>query len=509
MGHLPTRGWRQWAALVVAGTLLMSAATAQAPGDLRIALVIGNSRYGAGAALQNPANDARAMSEALKRLGFTVVDLRDASKAATEAAIAQIQAGLQGKHGVGMLYYAGHGVQHDWRNFMVPVDARLKTAADIPLATVDVAHVLEAFKAAGNRLNILVLDACRDNPFDNQLATLGLAPVDAPVGTFMAFATAAGHVADDGDSQSANGLYTQYLLQELKQPAARIEDVFKRVKVHVREKSQGRQIPWESSNLDEEFSFEKGFAAVEPNTQAARMARYNAERQEWDRIKNSRAPAEFFDFLQRYPNGFFTEIAQFRVDRLEKPVVVAQAGRDGIAPLVSGTNRFALGDAYTLVTTDLLTRVVQRAPQRVTFANDERVEVNGGASVFDQMGGVLRDDSGDKDPPVLLVPADIALGKKWRSVFQTRYGGFQVGTVVDFKTVALEDLDVEGVAYKAFKVDMEGFAESFAGNAFLKATLWIDPRTMRMVRWDRTLRGGGRILESSSILVTDYRPAPR
>ncbi len=188
---------------------------AQAPMDIRIALVIGNSAYSGKASLTNPGNDARAMAHTLKQLGFTVIELRDGNKVQMREAIAKVQEGLKDKRGVGMLYYAGHGLQLDWRNYMIPVDAMLTNSTDVPNQSIDVNAVVEAFRAAGNRMNIVVLDACRDNPFVSFGSEKGLAPMDAPVGTFLAYATAPGNVASDGDSATGNGLYTKFLLEEL------------------------------------------------------------------------------------------------------------------------------------------------------------------------------------------------------------------------------------------------------------------------------------------------------
>lgn len=241
--------------LVMAALFAMSA-TAQAPLDIRVALVIGNSAYAAPAALVNPANDAAAMSGTLKTLGFTVVEVKDGTRSQMKEAVAGVRDRLKGKQGIGMLYYAGHGLQLDWRNYMVPVDAKLNAPADVPAQAIDVETVIEAFKAAGNRMNIVVLDACRDSPFPR--AAKGLAPLDAPTGTFLAYATAPGNVAEDGDVGTGNGLYTGYLVKELQKPATRIEDVFKRVRMQVRQKSQGRQIPWESTSLEEDFYFNDG-----------------------------------------------------------------------------------------------------------------------------------------------------------------------------------------------------------------------------------------------------------
>lgn len=267
-------------------TLAMAtfAASAQAPGDVRVALVIGNAAYPGKLALSNPANDAKAMAETLRSLGFKVVELRDGDQAQMTQAIAQVRDSLKGMQGIGMLYYAGHGLQLDWRNYMIPVDAHLNRAADVPAQTVDVNTVIEAFKQAGNRMNILVLDACRDNPFgtNGTASGKGLAQLDAPPGTFLAFATAPGNTAEDGDDSSGNGLYTQFLLQELKRPIAKIEDVFKRVRLNVRQKSQGRQIPWESTSLEDDFFFNDG-SKTKPEDLDRQLA--EARRKEQDLVK--------------------------------------------------------------------------------------------------------------------------------------------------------------------------------------------------------------------------------
>lgn len=495
--------WLKAVALALA--LVGASADAQAPGDLRVALVIGNAAYAGGAALANPGNDARAMTAAMKGLGFSVIDLHDAGKAQMTAAIARMRDELRGKRAIAVLYYAGHGVQHDWRNFMVPVDASLKEVDDIPAQSVELAQVLDAFRDAGTRLNVVVLDACRDNPFGVQHATTrGLAPLDAPTGTFVAFATTPGNVAEDGDDRSGHGLYTQLLLNELARPASRLEDMFRRVKLQVRFKSKGRQVPSESSNLVEDFSFDKGFAPADAESRDARLRRYGEEKAEWDRIRNSTSAEDFYAFLQRHPSGFITELAQFRYDQLQKPLLVAQARRDGTTTLVSGTNRYALGDEYTLQLTDLLTGLVRREPHKVTYADDTRVEINGGQVVYDQMGGLVEDETGVKDPPVLMVPADIALGKQWRAVFQNHVQGFSFRVLVDFRTVAFEDVQVAGKTIKAFRVEMEGFISSLS----IRGTLWIEPRTMRMVRWDRHVRAPGHT-EASRIEITDARPARR
>lgn len=244
--------------LLLVGVLFFAYSTnAQAPLDVRVALVIGNAAYKNVPALANATNDAKSMSSVLRKLGFNVIEVVDGDKAQMVKAIAQMQTLLQGKQAVGMLYYAGHGLQLDWRNYMVPVDAKLSQASDIATQTVDIENVIDTMKRSATRMNIIVLDACRDNPFSGKASGKGLAQLDAPPGTYLAFATSPGNVAEDGDDNASNGLFTHYLLKELQRPA-RIEDLFKRVRLQVRQKSQGRQIPWDSSSLEDDFAFNDG-----------------------------------------------------------------------------------------------------------------------------------------------------------------------------------------------------------------------------------------------------------
>jgi uncharacterized caspase-like protein len=242
---------------LLAAACISFSTIAQAPLDVRVALVIGNAAYKNIPALGNSTNDAKSMAVVLRKLGFSVVEVVDGNKDQMSKAIDQMQAQLKGKQAVGMLYYAGHGLQLDWHNYMVPVDAKLNQASDVPKQTIDIENVIDIFKKSVTRMNIIVLDACRDNPFSGKASGKGLAQLDAPPGTYLAFATSPGNVAEDGDESSGNGLFTQFLLKELQKPA-RIEDVFKRVRLQVRQKSQGRQIPWDSSSLEDDFAFNDG-----------------------------------------------------------------------------------------------------------------------------------------------------------------------------------------------------------------------------------------------------------
>ena len=271
---------REFIKPVVLGIGLASfGAVAQAPLDVRVALIIGNAAYVHVPALANPTNDAKAMANIMRKLGFKVFDVIDGDKASMERAIEQMKDQLKGQQAVAMLYYAGHGLQLDWHNYMVPVNAKLNTAADVPKQTIDIEKVITTFKASSTRMNIIVLDACRDNPFAEKASGKGLAQLDAPPGTYLAFATSPGNVAEDGDAESGNGLFTHFLIKELQKPAS-IENVFKRVRLQVRQKSQGRQIPWDSSSLEEDFAFNDGAKHTFNPEDLIREAREAKEKQE-------------------------------------------------------------------------------------------------------------------------------------------------------------------------------------------------------------------------------------
>ncbi len=472
---MPNKTLRHWIqSFAVAAGLLTIAASAQAPLDVRVALVIGNAAYAGSAALANPANDARAMADTLKQLGFTVVELRDSGKTQMTEAIVKVREALKGKQGVGMLYYAGHGLQLDWRNYMVPVDAKMASAADVPNQSIDVNTVLDAFKGAGNRMNILVLDACRDNPFAASASGKGLAQVDAPPGTFLAYATAPGNVAEDGDVKGGNGLYTQYLLEELKKPTARIEDVFKRVRLNVRKQSQGRQIPWESTSLEDDFYFNRGVALAKPD-EAAKLVAFNAQKADWAAIRDSTKPDDYFAFLQKHPQGELAEEAQFKLDRLVKPKIVAALGKDQDANLAFSGERFQVGDEYGVQVKDILTGVPIRSfTSRVTAVKGDVAEINNGAVLFTILGGWIKTSYGQYNPPWGGGPAEYQVGKSWEPRSTETIPGGQTNQLRGkSKIVGRETISVPAGKFSTYVIEFTGYSSN--GSVYQKKA-WVDPR---------------------------------
>jgi caspase domain-containing protein len=224
--------------------------------EKRVALVIGNSRYES-APLKNPVNDANLVAATLREIGFDVISRTDVNLREMQLAVREFSRKIQ-NGSVGLFYYAGHGMQSGGRNFLIPVSAQIEVEGDVVLEALDLNSVLEQMGMAQNRLNIVILDACRNNPFTRSFRSgaQGLAQVNAPAGTFIAYATAPGQTASDGKGQ--NGLYTQELIANLRSPGLPIEEVFKRVRVQVKQKSNGVQIPWDASSLEGSFSFVGG-----------------------------------------------------------------------------------------------------------------------------------------------------------------------------------------------------------------------------------------------------------
>lgn len=220
----------------------------------KFALVIGNSSY-KNSPLTNPVNDAQDIAQALEKVGFNVTLKKNQSQSEMRGVIRDFGRKIQ-KGGVGLFYYAGHGMQIKGENFLIPVGTDIQVEDEISDQAIKLSLVLSKMETADNRMNIVILDACRDNPFARSFRSTskGLALTDGPTGTFIAYSTQPGATASDGDS--SNGLYTKHLLDNILKPGLTIEQVFKQVRNRVMEDSGQKQIPWELSSLiGEDFYF--------------------------------------------------------------------------------------------------------------------------------------------------------------------------------------------------------------------------------------------------------------
>lgn len=257
---------RLCAAAVLAAAGLRARAAA---GQKLSALVIGNAAYKVGA-LKNPVNDARAMAEALKSLGFDVAlrentGLKDMVEAFRQFSLATRNADVR------VLFYAGHGVQVKGRNYLLPVDTEIRAEDEVATKSADLNELLDRLSAQKQGINIVILDACRNNPFSGAeilgpdgrrlkfrgATPAGLARVEAPLGSMVAFSTAPGGVALDSPGEK-NSLYTKHLLATLQQPGLPVELLFKQVRLAVARDTGRVQVPWESSSLTGDFCFRPG-----------------------------------------------------------------------------------------------------------------------------------------------------------------------------------------------------------------------------------------------------------
>ena len=657
----------------------------------KIALVLGNSRY-KDAPLANPANDAKAIADTLRTTGFNVTLKMDAAHADMAAAVQTYTAALATTKGVGLFYYAGHGIQLAWRNYMLPVDADIGTIADIQKQGVEVNALLEGITKASNAMNIIILDACRDNPFGSLkgIEQKGLSQMDAPNGTLLAYATSPGNVASDGEG--SNGLYTENLLREIKVPEAKVEDVFKRVRLGVRLKSKGAQVPWESTSLEEDFWFvpprslaviaeeeiqrqrkeqqallekrlseetaelkrkleqaakesklaaeqaeqqrQQELAAIEQkritdearrkreqelalaeakkvqeqaewarreeqarleakraDEEAARklkeelaaleqrrkqteeerlrreqqtleearaaeeaaarklkeeaalrerqLAREEEERRRrqaaapvviskpsteelnrryaeessiWEKIKASQVTGPLEDYLRRFPSGYFSELAQARLDQLlaregEKKITIVSDARNPYSKGVGVTDtNYKIGDSYVYQVSDLLTKVVgTRITETVTQITDTEIVYSNGV-IRDRLGNGIRARDGIQYSANQTYPAEYLVGKKWSFRGSFRDQGRVGDLSKECRVTGRERITVPAGTFDAFRIEGNGLFNISGFSGSTQSVYWADPNQVRLVIANEDLRRiGGRIIRSERYELMSYQ----
>jgi hypothetical protein len=488
----------------------------------RTALVIGNDTYP-----QNPlssaANDARAMAGLLSRAGFAV-DLKvNATLAQMTAAIDALGQAVAGRDvGTALFYYAGHAAQLDWHNYLLPVDGNVESASDVRRQCVDLSLLLDRLGRARGKTALIMLDACRDDPFGRRFRPpdKGMSQYDAPAGTLLAFATAPGSVAIELAGRG-NGLYTENLVRELSVPGVRIEDALKRVRLNVRLASNGKQVPWESTSLENDVYLFPARLLSEAELER----QFHEEYETWNRIRGSEKLDDWVGYLKRFPNGKFAEVAQVRMRRLlasrEPAPPASAAGRPPSLllgptltvparlkgsgnPNSAGTYAFrpvwTPGDAYVFDVLDLYSSVVQRKHtmivRRVDVAGN-RVAFSDG-SLVDLMGGALRDGSRQRyDPAIQINPVELQVGRKWASRFQ-QTGPLSGAGEYDFRITRREPVQVPAGGFSAFRIEGSG---SFKGN-HLRLTRWVVPGINLAVRQESRQFGSARVLVSARQAVS-------
>ncbi|MCS3494933.1 hypothetical protein M2189_006108 [Bradyrhizobium japonicum] len=278
--------------------------------EQRVALVIGNSNYKNAPQLQNPDNDAESMAQFLNSAGFEVVAATDLTQNDMLRVVQDFSAKVsaRGPNTVAMVYYAGHGVQLAGENYLVPVDAKVSNPTELVSNSVRLVDVMSTLETIPSRMRIVILDACRNNPFpDVNDAGRGLAIVDAPNGSIVGYSTAPGAEAQDGTN--GHSPYTQAFLNVAREPNVPIEQLFKRVRLEVNQSTSGAQIPWESSSLTSDFTFfgDTAVAATRApvNTPVVQMASNlpsRSTRQAYDYVVSEGRPEYYQEFIQMYPH---------------------------------------------------------------------------------------------------------------------------------------------------------------------------------------------------------------
>jgi hypothetical protein len=533
------------ATAALAPGLVLPAGAAADPS--RLALVVGNDAY-TGAPLGNAVNDAKAMAGLLGKAGFGV-DLRtnadrgtllDATKRFAEAAAAS-EAKLV------FFYYAGHGAQLDWRNYLLPVDARVNTSADLPAQCLDLASLLTALARAKGRTFVIVLDACRDNPFGASYrpAQKGLSQFDAPPSSLLAFSTAPGSVAADAaGSGGQSGLYAEHLVRELGMPATRLEDALKRVRLAVRIASKGAQVPWESTSLEGDVFL---FPTARKLSEAELEAEIQRDLEAWNRTKGSKDTKDWIAYLREHPSGRFAEIAQTRLayfaarnEAARVPVQVAvvpaqpppaapaalpaQAAapavaaspaaaearpreeaqlvvpESGPAPVLmrpsanpNSAGSYAIGREYTvgdevvyLQSDPVYGGPTRRLAWRITKVDldADRVEINDGFIVIDAMGNAVVWQGSVFEPRLQGEPALVQLGVRWASRYTRTRDGTRQDAYYDFRVAARERLTLPCGEFEAFRVEGEGFDQRGTRRTLVQ---WIVPGLNYSLRSESTM----------------------
>ena len=278
--------------------------------EQRVALVIGNAHYRNAPQLANPDDDAQSMAQLLNSAGFEVISATDLTQDDMIKVVQDFSAKVaaRGPNTVAMIYYAGHGVQLAGENYLIPVDARISTPSDLTGNSMRLVDVMATLEAIPSRMRIVVLDACRNNPFPNvNDAGRGLAIVDAPNGSIVGYSTAPGAEALDGSG--GHSPYTQAFLRLAREPNLPIEQLFKRVRLEVNNVTDGQQIPWESSSLTSEFYFfgDTQLASTRapskaPVVQMASNLPSRSVRQAYDYVLSEGSPEYYQEFITLFPH---------------------------------------------------------------------------------------------------------------------------------------------------------------------------------------------------------------
>jgi len=314
----------RWLSIFCATLTIVLGASAQATfAEKRVALVIGNGGYTNVASLPNPPNDARLMAKTLENLNFKVIVAIDKDKTGMERAIIDFGRQLRaaGKDAVGLFYYAGHGVQSNGVNYLLPLNLDVRDESELELSAVSASWILRQMENAGNPLNMVFLDSCRDNPFKGAkfrgaASQRGLARMVAPTGSYIGYATAPDERAADGEGR--NSPFTNALTKAIQEPGLTVEQAFKRVRLEVLERTGNQQTPWDSSSLTGDFYF-AGRVNSAAGPQVA--APVDADTEFWRSVERSASKEAYEAYLSSFPSGKYVSLARVKLREMDQTQV--------------------------------------------------------------------------------------------------------------------------------------------------------------------------------------------
>jgi hypothetical protein len=318
--------------------------TGLARADTRVALIVGNSAYKSVPALRNPLNDATDFADKIKNFGFQVFGGYDLDRSSMIRELTAFGRAAENAD-VALVFYAGHGIQMNGQNYLVPVDANIEYEAEVDLALVPFNLVMQQLNR-GSRVNIAILDACRDNPFARSLSrTMGTRAVElgrglsrAPTisGSFIAYSTQPDNVAMDGAGR--NSPFASALLKFLETPNLSLPDLMIAVRKQVMAETNGKQVPWDSSSLTGSFSFKvEGTVTIAPQDRSRPPTPADSQQPDstalelavWNAIKASKDPEPFKRFVKEFPNGIFEPAARERIETIDRLRLIANTKWSG------------------------------------------------------------------------------------------------------------------------------------------------------------------------------------
>jgi uncharacterized caspase-like protein len=471
----------------------------------RIALVVGNAAY-RNDPLDNPVNDARLVAQSLKQSGFNVALHENLDRRALVNALRDFGNRL-GDNTIAVLYYAGHGLQLRDRNYLIPTDAEIRSEDEIPIAGVDLGFILGRMASARSRINIIILDACRNNPFSGKSghSAQGLAQMDAPVGTLLAYATAPGKLAADG--AGANSLYATHLARQLLVPGLPVEHVFKRVREAVVKDTKELQVPWESSSLQGEFAFVPGVAAVARDSAADAEAA--GELAFWNSIQASTRADEYRAYLRQYPQGRFAALAQTRLAAFGAPppaATTSTAARPDTLPRAGDTWRYRVQDQFRLGDLFLTARVDGVSAEGVAETWSTTSDAKLRTVVVPLEPGFSALPGWTLTPPEFSPYLQAAGGLKGAIANQPRRVE-QLMVPMKASIEGEEDVVVAAGRFRAVKLVLRGQAGVRGGKAGVATehTVWYAPQVKRMVKSTVATTVGGALRESTTFELVEYK----